>query len=583
LNILKRVVIAALIGLSFASYAQTLSSGPVQSQPAACSQSNSDPWWKHAVIYEIYPRSFQDSDGDGVGDINGIASRLDYLKDLGVNAIWISPMYPSPQVDFGYDISDYEAIDPQYGTMQDFDHLAGEAKKRDIRIIMDYVPNHTSDQHPWFKESASSRTNPKRDWYIWRDGKGPGKPPNNWQSWFGHSAWQFDAKTGQWYYHHFYVQQPDLNWRNPEVRKAMYDVIRFWLDRGVSGFRMDAVSRLFEEPNLHNDPILPGKNAFGDPNIQHKYTDNLPEVHDVLREIRQVADHYPGNPVLISEADEPSIGELVKVYGPNNDEVQLPMDFQVADVNRLSVPDFRRLLDEVEFNPLQGQPYFFFSNHDQVREWDRYGDGVHNDQIAKLMATLLLTTRATPQLYYGQEIGMRTTPPTRKEDVKDPVGITGWPKDKGRDGERTPMQWDSSQNAGFSKAAKPWLPVPPSYTEYNVEAEKRSPESIFNFYQHVIALRSNVPALRNGEYVAVNRDDQNVLAYLRKGPDCADSVLVALNMSSQPRTVKFQLSGFGITGTEVRVLLAAPAQAGSEVKLDQVALAPFAVFIGAVK
>ncbi len=579
----KRLLIAALINLGFAGYAQTTQSASVQSPSAVCSPSSSDPWWKHAVVYEIYPRSFQDSDGDGVGDINGITSRLDYLKDLGVNAIWITPMYPSPQVDFGYDISDYEAIDPQYGTMQDFDHLASEAKKRDIRIIMDYVPNHTSDQHPWFKESASSRTNPKRDWYIWRDGKRPGRPPNNWQSWFGHSAWQFDAKTGQWYYHHFYVQQPDLNWRNPEVRKAMYDVIRFWLERGVSGFRMDAVSRLFEDPNLHDDPILPGKNAYGDPNIQHKYTDNLPQIHEVLREIRQVADHYPGDPVLISEADEPTISELVKMYGPNNDEVQLPMDFPVADVNRLSVSEFRRLLDEVEFNPLQGQPYFFFSNHDQVREWDRYGDGAHNDQIAKLMATLLLTTRATPQMYYGQEIGMRTTAPTRKEDVKDPVGITGWPKDKGRDGERTPMQWDDSQNAGFSKAAKPWLPVPPSYSEYNVDAEKRNPESIFNFYQHVIALRSNVPALRNGEYVAVNRDDQNVLAYLRKDPACGDSVLIALNMSSQPRTVKFQLSGFGITGTEARVLLAAPGQAGSVVKLDQVMLAPVAVFIGAVK
>src|SRR5215470_7095754 len=208
------------------------------------------PWWKYAVIYEIYPRSFQDSNGDGVGDINGITSRLRYLSvDLGVNAIWITPMYPSPQFDFGYDVADYEAIDPQLGTMADFDHLVAEAKKWNIRIIMDWVPNHTSDQHAWFKESRSSRDNPKRNWYIWRDGKGPGEPPNNWQSWFGHSAWQFDAKTCQWYYHHFYVQQPDLNWRNPEVRKAMYDVLRFRLDKGVSGFRMDAVSRLFEDPN----------------------------------------------------------------------------------------------------------------------------------------------------------------------------------------------------------------------------------------------------------------------------------------------------------------------------------------------
>jgi len=544
---------------------------------------SADPWWKHAVIYEIYPRSFQDSDGDGVGDINGITSRLDYLKDLGVDAIWITPMYPSPQVDFGYDVANYESIDPQFGTLADFDRLVAEAKKRSIRIIMDYVPNHTSDQHPWFMESRSSRSNPKRDWYTWRDGREPGKPPNNWQSWFGHSAWKFDAKTGQWYYHHFYVQQPDLNWRNPKVRKAMYDVLRFWLDRGASGFRMDAVSRLFEDPNLHDDPILPGKNAFGDPNIRHKYTENLPEVHEVLREIRALVDSYPGDPVLISEADEPSIQELVKMYGANRDEVQLPMDFQIADVNKLSAPAFRLLLDEVGFNPLQGQPYFFFSNHDQARTWDRYGDGIHNDQIAKLMGTLLLTTRATPQLYYGEELGMRTTVPTRKEDVKDPVGRTGWPKDRGRDGERTPMQWDNSANAGFSTAGKTWLPVPPSAAQYNVQSEERNPDSILNFFKNVISLRRKLPALREGDYVAVNRDDQNVLAYLREGTNGTDSVLVALNMSPQARTVDFKLKGFGIQASSARVLVAAPMQTNSELNLNDVKLSPFGVLIADVK
>jgi alpha-glucosidase len=562
-------------------------SRPQQSdQPLATQQSShasADPWWKHAVIYEIYPRSFQDSNGDSVGDINGITSRLDYLKDLGVDAIWITPMYPSPQVDFGYDIADYEKIDPQYGTMADFDHLVSEAKKRNIRVIMDWVPNHTSDQNPWFLESRSSRDNPKRDWYIWRDGKGPGKPPNNWQSWFGHSAWQFDEKTGQYYYHHFYVQQPDLNWRNPKVRKAMYDVLRFWLDKGVAGFRMDAVSRLFEDSNLHDDPILPGKNAFGDPNIQHKYTDNLPEVHDVLREVRQVVDSYPGNPVLISEADEPTIEDLDKMYGPNNDEVQLPMDFKIADVNKLSVPEFRKLLDEIEFNPLDGQPYFFFSNHDQSRTWDRYGDGVHNDQIAKLMAALLLTTRATPQMYYGEELGMRTTTPTRIEDVKDPVGRTGWPKDKGRDGERTPMQWDDSKDAGFSTGAKTWLPIPPSAAQYNVAVEQRDPDSIFNFYKRVIALRREQPALRDGSYVAVNRDDQNVLAYLRTGADGADSVLVALNMSAQPQTVSFKLNGFGVSGSSLQVLVAAPKQTNEQLGLEKIRLDPFGVLVAEVK
>jgi alpha-glucosidase len=554
--------------------------------PLRAQQTNraaADPWWKHAVIYEIYPRSFQDSNGDGIGDINGITSRLDYLKDLGVDAIWITPMYPSPQIDFGYDVSNYEAIDPQFGTMADFDHLASEAKQRNIRIIMDFVPNHTSDQHPWFVGSRSSRTNPKRDWYIWRDGKGPGEPPNDWQSWFGHSAWTFDAKTGQWYYHYFYVQQPDLNWRNPEVRKAMYDVLRFWLDRGASGFRMDAVSRLFEDPDLHDDPILPGTNAFGDPNIEHKYTQDLPEVHDVLREIRSLVDKYPGDPVLISEADEPTIQDLVRVYGINNDEVQLPMDFQVADVNRLSAPEFRKLLDQIEFNPLKGQPYFFFNNHDQARTWDRYGDGVHNDQIAKLMAALLLTTRATPQMYYGEELGMRTTVPARKEDVKDPVGRTGWPKDKGRDGERTPMQWNDSQNAGFSSAAKTWLPVPPTAAQYNVAGEERNPESILNFYKKVIALRRELSPLTDGCYVAVNRDDQNVLAYLRQGQDGEESVLVALNMSADERTINFKLKGFGVGGTSARVLLAAPQLANTQVSLDEVKLASYGVLIVAVQ
>ena len=542
-----------------------------------------DPWWKHAVIYEVYPRSFQDSNGDGIGDINGITSRLDYLKELGIDAIWITPMYPSPQVDFGYDIANYEAIDPQYGTMADFDHLMAEAKKRNIRVIMDWVPNHTSDQNQWFLESRSSRTNPKRDWYIWRDGKGPGKPPNNWQSWFGHSAWTFDQKTGQWYYHYFYVQQPDLNWRNPEVRKAMYDVLRFWLDKGAAGFRMDAVSRLFEDPNLHDDPILPGKNAFGDPNTQHKYTDNLPEVHDVLREIRNLVDGYPGNPVLISEADEPTIQDLVKMYGPNNDEIQLPMDFKVADLNKLSAPDFRRLLDEIEFNFADGQPYFFFNNHDQARTWDRYGDGVHNDQIAKLLATLLLTTHATPQMYYGEEIGMRTTVPTRIEDVKDPVGRTGWPKDKGRDGERTPMQWDKAPNAGFSSAAKTWLPVPPSAAQYNVAAERYDSNSIFNFYKHLIALRREVSALRDGSYVSVNREDSNVLAYLRRAKSGTDPILVALNMSSQPQTVNFSLQGFGVGGKSLHVLMAAPQSDSSDLGMTGVKLEPFGVLVAAVE
>jgi alpha-glucosidase len=585
------VVLGLLVGFRFAGQAvasQNAAPQAARSQAAAgpksgaAGQHSADPWWKHAVIYEIYPRSFQDSNGDGVGDINGITSRLDYLHDLGIDAIWITPMYPSPLVDFGYDVADYTAIDPLYGTLADFDRLVSEAKKRGIRVIMDTVPNHTSDQHPWFKESRSSRTNPKRDWYIWRDGKPNGEPPNNWQSWFGHSAWKLDPTTNQYYYHHFYTEQPDLNWRNPAVRKAMYDTMRFWLDRGAAGYRLDAVSRLFEDPNLHDDPILPGKNAYGDPNIQHKYTDNLPEVHEVLREMRKVVDAYPDDPVLISEADEPNIEELTKMYGKHNDEVQLPMDFQIGDVNKLSAPEFRRLLNEVENNKAGGQPNYFFSNHDQSRQWDRYGDGQHNDQIAKLMAALLLTTRATPLMYYGEEIGMRTTLPARKEDVQDPIGKIGWPEEKGRDGERTPMQWDGSKNSGFSSADHPWLPVPPSSQEYNVKTEEKDASSIFSFYKKVIALRRSEAALRNGVQISLLPDDANVLAFLRKNPRNGDSVLVVLNMSGASRTVKFDLGAQGIKGASAKVLLAAP-EAGSSAELSRLTVPAFGVFIGGVR
>lgn len=551
---------------------------------ATSSQTTGQEWWRHAVIYEIYPRSFQDSNGDGIGDLKGITSRLDYLHDLGIDAIWLTPMYPSPGIDYGYDISNYTAIDPIYGTMADFDNLVAEARKRNIRVIMDYVINHTSDQNPWFIESRSSRTNPKRDWYVWDDGKGQtatdkGQPPNNWQSWFGGSAWQWDEKTRQYYYHYFYVQQPDLNWRNPEVRKAMYGVLDFWMQRGVGGFRIDAVSRLFEDPNLHDDPYLPGHNAYGDRNIQHKYTDDLPEVHDVLKEVRAVVDHYPGNPVLVTEADEPNVQALTRMYG-NGDEVQLPMDFQIADVNELSAPRFRELFKEIEDNSAHGQPEYFFSNHDQRRQWDRYGDGKHNDEIAQLMAVLELTTRGTPQMYYGEEIGMRTTDPARIEDVHDPIGKRGWPKDKGRDGERTPMQWDADPDAGFTTpGVKPWLPIPPSAATYNVETESGNPDSIYNCYKRLLALRKANSALRDGSQTAVDNNDPDVFAFLRRSGGA--TVLVALNMSAKTRKVSFHLAGMGVHGSSLSPLYSSPSQSTAP-SVDHVVLAPYGTLVAQV-
>jgi alpha-glucosidase len=565
----------SLVAAAFAALGQT----PPTIEP---NQTDGPEWWRHAVIYEIYPRSFQDSDGDGIGDIKGIASRLDYLHDLGIDAIWITPMYPSPGVDYGYDISDYTAIDPAYGTMADFDNLVAEAKKRNIRVIMDYVINHTSDQNPWFLASRSSRDNPKRNWYVWHDGKGEtatdkGVPPNNWQSWFGGSAWQWDDKTRQYYYHYFYVQQPDLNWNNPEVRGAMYGVLDFWMKRGVAGFRIDAVSRLFEDPQMRDDPYLPGRNAYGDRNIQHKYTDDLPEVHDVLKEVRKVVDKYPGDPVLITEADEPNVQALAKMYG-NGDECQLPMDFQIADVNALDASRFRELFNEIENNSAHGQPEYFFSNHDQPRQWDRYGDnGPHNDQIAKLMAVLELATRGTPQMYYGEELGMRTTDPARIEDVHDPIGKRGWPKEKGRDGERTPMQWDAASGAGFTTNAKPWLPIAPSSTTYNVETESKDPNSIYNVYKRLLALRKANPILRDGVQESIDNDDPNVFAFLRRTSDGA--VLVALNMSAHPHTVAFHLT----VGKQLKPLLTTPTQSTETIPLDHVTLAPFATVVAVVE
>jgi alpha-glucosidase len=554
----KSAVSAAAICAFVLSSASSVSITAAQSASPSITQAIKDQptgteWWRHAVIYELYPRSFQDSNGDGVGDLKGITSRLDYLHDLGIDAIWITPMYPSPGIDYGYDISDYVAIDPLYGSMEDFDKLVAEAKKRDIRIIMDYVINHTSDQHKWFLESRSSRDNPKRNWYVWHDGKGQtatdkGQPPNNWQSWFGHSAWQWDEKTRQYYYHYFYVEQPDLNWRNPEVHKAMDGVLDFWMQRGVAGFRIDAVSRLFEDPQMRDDPYLPGRNAYGDRNIQHKYTDDLPEVHDVLKEVRKVVDKYPGNPVLVTEADEPNVQALTKMYG-NADEVQLPMDFQIADVNELSAPRFRKLFNDIENNSAHGQPEFFFSNHDQPRQWDRYGDGEHNDQIAKLMAVLELTTRGTPQMYYGEELGMRTTDPARVQDVHDPIGKLGWPKEKGRDGERTPMQWDSKPQAGFTTVKKPWLPIPPTSSKYNVETESKDPDSIFNAYKRLLSLRKTEPALRDGAQIGINNDDQNVFAYVRTTGDA--NIVVALNMSGKTQAISLDWKGAGASGSKL--------------------------------
>jgi len=574
---MRKQFLSQMLILPAAFAALLISSSFAQSAPK---QAGDNDWWKHAVFYELYPRSFADSNNDGFGDLRGITSKMDYLKQLGVDAIWLTPCYPSPQVDFGYDISDYENIDPTYGTLQDFDSMEKEGQKRGIRIIMDFVLNHTSDQHPWFIASRSSRTSPYRNWYIWRDGKGPHQPPNNWNSLFGGPAWQWDTKTSQYYYHFFYPQQPDLNWRNPAVEKAMFDVTRWWYKRGVAGFRLDAVDTLFEDPQLHDNPVLPGKNQYGDPNEENKYDQKLPQVHQVLRALRKVADE--NHAVLIGETYTDNLEQLKQYYG-DNQELQMPMDMMLGLVNKISAPAFRHQIALAESSG--GWPVYVMNNHDIVRSYNRYGDGKHNDAIAKLMAGLYLTLRGTPIMYYGEEIGMENNDPKRKEDVKDPIGKLGWPVNKGRDGERTPMQWSDGVNAGFTTAT-PWLPVPSTYKTHNVATESNDPTSILEFYRRLLALRHTNQAFLEGRYVPLNEDDPNVLCYLRQSN--GQTVVVVLNMSGEARSVGLDLAKAGFTGknrsekTATTLLTTMPQEPG-EVPLDHVQLDPFAVYIGSVR
>ncbi len=558
-------------------------------------------WWKHAVVYEIYPRSFQDSNGDGIGDLNGITSRMDYLQKLGVDAIWIAPMYPSPQVDFGYDISNYEAVDPQYGTLADMDRLIADGRKHNVRVILDMVLNHTSDKHQWFIDAASSRSNPKHDWYVWNDGKpadAPGVtayqkrfehdgrvPPNNWVSLFGGSAWEWVPAVHQFYYHKFYKQQPDLNWDNPAVEKAAFGAMRFWLDRGVAGFRLDAIPTLFEDPQLRDERELGGVNAQGDPNLAEDYTSNLPKVHDVIRRMRQMADSYPGNRVLIGETYLPNTAELDKWYGgAAHDELHLPMDMLVGfhgDHDKLNATTLRAHLEEVETQVHGSQPLIVFDNHDNVRSVDRYGDGEHNDRINKALASILLTAKASALMYYGEELGMPTTTPTRKEDVQDPIGITGWPKEKGRDGERTPMQWTSGPQAGFSTDPKTWLPVPANYKTLNVAVESKQPDSLLNWYERLMAMRKSNPALHDGAMTMLDKDDPNVLAYVRSMG--SSSVLVVVNCSAMAQTVTLDLAGSGAHGDKAKTLMTDDPALKQATAFKSLTIAPYASWIATVQ
>lgn len=488
-------------------------------------------WWRDGVIYQIYPRSFADSNGDGIGDLPGITSRLDYLADLGIDAIWLSPIYPSPDVDFGYDVADYQAIDPRFGTMEDFDHLIAEAHRRGIRVILDLVLNHTSDQHPWFQESRKSRDNPYHDWYLWRDPRPGGRVPNNWASVFGGSGWEFDAHLGQYYFHMFYKEQPDLNWRNPDVRQAMLDVFRFWLDRGVDGFRLDVFNVYFKHPDFPNNPPRLGLRAFD--RQQHLYDIDQPEMIPLLREIRAILDSYPER-YAVGETFLSTPEKSAKYCAPGL--LHAAFDFTFLHCPWRPECFLRTIQRWEQALGAESWPTYVLNNHDNPRSATRYARGEADERL-KVAATLLLTLRGTPFMYYGEEIGMRDIRLSR-DQIRDPIGKRYWPFYKGRDGCRSPMQWDASLNAGFS-TGEPWLPVHPNYRWRNVEAQQRDEHSLLNYYRRLLRLRKTLSALRRGMFQPLNFEPRRLLAYLRQ--DEQQTLLVALNFSNRP--VRLALGG----------------------------------------
>lgn len=494
------------------------------------------PWWKTGVIYQIAVSSFADSNGDGRGDIRGIIGKLDYLNDgtpasLGVDAIWLTPINASPLRDFGYDVSDYYAIDPIFGTMQDFEELLAGCHERGIRVMTDLVLNHTSDEHPWFAESRSSRDNPRRDWYVWRDGRGARKPPNDWLAVVEGSAWEYDGSTDQYYYHAFLPFQPDLNWRNPEVKEEMLGVARYWLDKGVDGFRLDLVNFLYEDPELRSNPKKLGSRPYLAQKHLHDFSQ--PESLEAARELRRLADGYADR-ALMGEVFSDVPEDCVAFLGDGTNRLHL--SFYLDFIRRKwSAAGFRRSVDWLEEHLAPcAWPCYYLNNHDLPRSFTRLGSGGNAEARARVAAAMLLTLRGTPILYCGEEIGMpQSTVPRRQMD--DPIGVKFWPLKVGRDGCRTPMQWSAQPHAGFTSGT-PWLPVDPSHTTRNVKAEDADPRSLLNWYRDLIRLRHESAPLHSGSYRPLDGVPGGVFAYVRE--QNGERVAVLLNFKARRATVR---------------------------------------------
>ncbi len=482
-------------------------------------------WWKHGVIYQIYPRSFQDANGDGVGDLAGIRERLDHLQWLGVDGLWISPCFPSPMADFGYDVADYCDIDPLFGDLSEMDRLLEEAHARDLRVLLDLVPNHSSDQHPWFAESRGDRNHPRRDWYVWRDPAADGGPPNNWLSIFGGPAWEWDEATGQYYLHSFLKEQPDLDWRNPELVAAMHDVVRFWFDRGVDGFRIDVIHRIAKDPELRSNPVLDPSRGYG--GQRHIHDENHPDVHERLRGLRRIADAYPER-VLVGEVYLMDPAEVATYYG-KGDELHQAFNFSL-----MQTPfDAARMRDEIErfhaLVPPEGWPNQVLSSHDARRHASRYDHPLLGEARARLLALLLLTVRGTPFLYYGEELGLRNVE-IPEDRLRDPLAWTLHPA-ASRDGERTPMPWSAEPGAGFSPA-EPWLPLGPDASTRNVAVQREDPASLLHWYRTLLAFRRATPALEGGAQQSLPAPAEVYVYERRLG---TERVIVALNFADEGR------------------------------------------------